>query len=68
MISADQADALIPLGIGVFFTLLGYGKIKIGKKPPEWNTAGNEKWEKAQRLYRIAGPLGIGVGLMLFFT
>jgi len=51
--------------IGLFFTIIAFKPI-TRHRPPDWDTEGLKKWNNAQKLYRVAGPIMlIGAGVML---
>ena len=60
---ADNMDRIIQLAIGVFGTLIGYGKLTIISDPEK-----NGKFmQRAARPLKIIGPILVVVSLALMF-
>jgi hypothetical protein len=59
---ASIIEGLIPLLLGIFFTLRGYGF--IGKKPDKLDL-NYQKIEQSLRMFRQLGPIVILFGIIL---
>ena len=60
-------NSFITIGIGCFFTVIAIKPI-TKHRPPAWDIKGLKKWENAQKLYKIGGPIILISGLAMLLS